>query len=173
MDVAIQKCFILLKSVILLISFWILVQRVVSQQCCPTEAEDPGGDCRNQGHTFACLVQRHTFLVGRVLLYYVEPSFAAVVPFEGRPIPGPIPDLGRWRWDLLLWLYNNQHSIIVFFLICHLSALPITCHLPVSIHPLLYHQTLYSYHCHCHQHCHHLALSCMWVFDFWLFSNKK
>ena len=31
------------------------------------EAEDPGGDCWNQGQTFACLAQRHTFLGGDTL----------------------------------------------------------------------------------------------------------
>ena len=41
------------------LSFRIFVHRVDS-----IEAEDPGGDCWNQGQTFACLAQRHTFLGG-------------------------------------------------------------------------------------------------------------
>ena len=74
------------------------------------EAEDPGGDCWNQGQTFACLAQRHTFLGGdtlqcsaksvalRCTLCACTALQRCVRPlrdFEGRSIPGPIPDLGH------------------------------------------------------------------------------
>ena len=84
------------------------------------EAEDPGGDCWNQGQTFACLAQRHTFLGGDTLQCSAKSvalrctlcactAFQQCVlvctalqqcvrplrDFEGRSIPGPIPDPGH------------------------------------------------------------------------------